>query len=494
MDGFLKFFRGTLFSGKVEVIDFPLPDAERRAETLFFGNGKIPDLQGDLDCPDRLSFCGDCHRPGIIPGGGIRRNFEACPDGAYLHRLQRERSKRIERIGIVADSVAVGIADRIGNGISFPVEFPDGSGQHLAFGIAELRRPDCNVPDRVFTGKKHQLEIFPLVARGGQLNAAALFRIRPGVKNPFHGVDDINTEPLYLRLFRGNFLRRLRIDGEEPIAVAEQRFSVFAKHPERQPGAIPGKIAAEFAVAFRDIDRLAVFKCQENRTALFGGQRHAVPVKTFKPYRSDGFRIQAKLREVVRFQKLSAHMAETAEFRGPPIRANRSVSAERAVYVELITVFGIEELFKERLRRNAAFDRPVVPVDFGLVFDPAGVSPVAAAVFGIDEVEGVSSGRINQPVNHVEFAGSHEEEFQTVIIRQLGTDSRYIGVPAYRGDIDEILVPFHVKFGLFIGKTAVIGELQTGKDGGIVPFRRSHYAVNHRHFAGGGNLKKVSRR
>ena len=68
-------------------------------------------------------------------------------------------------------------------------------------------------------------------------------------------------------------------------------------------------------------------------------------------------------------------------------------------------------------------------------------------------------------MNHVEFSGSHEEEFQTIVVRYLGTDAFDIGITAHRGNIDEILVPLHIKPGLFIGETAIIGELQTGKDG-----------------------------
>ena len=33
----------------------------------------------------------------------------------------------------------------------------------------------------------------------------------------------------------------------------------------------------------------------------------------------------------------------------------------------------------------------------------------------------------------------------------------------------------------------------TGKDGGIVPFRRCHHAVNYRRFGGSGNLQKIAR-
>ena len=193
------------------------------------------------------------------------------------------------------------------------------------------------------------------------------------------------------------------------------------------------------------------------------------------------------------FQKLAADMAETAEFGTPSIRAHRSIMAERAVHVEFVTVFWIEELFKERLRRNTAFDRPVFPVDLRRIFDSAGIAPVSAAVFGINEVESIPTGSINQPVNHVEFSGSHEEEFQTIVVRYLGTDAFDIGITAHRGNIDEILVPLHIKLGLFIGETAIIGELQTGKDGGIVPFRRCHHAVNYRRFGGSGNLQKIAR-
>ena len=96
-------------------------------------------------------------------------------------------------------------------------------------------------------------------------------------------------------------------------------------------------------------------------------------------------------------------------------------------------------------------------------------------------------------MDHVKLSGGHEEKLQTVVIRQFGIDFLYIGIAAHRSDVDEILVPLHIELRLFLRQTAIVGQLQTGKDGCIVPFRRRHHAVDYRRFGGSGNLQKITR-
>ena len=84
------------------------------------------------------------------------------------------------------------------------------------------------------------------MACGGKLNAAALFCIRSGVKNPFHGVDDINSESLNLLLLRGNLLRRLRINREKSVTIAQQHFSIIAENAKRHFRTVLREFITEF--------------------------------------------------------------------------------------------------------------------------------------------------------------------------------------------------------------------------------------------------------